>query len=113
MSSYAWNYMVLEIVDYLENNLSITKEDNCDKWINFKKYCSENNLNWRVIKKMIEFSVAEVFESEADLANYREFKALEKDISTEPEKDAISEATRYCSLNEESLRALDNFDSIG
>jgi hypothetical protein len=110
MSSYDWNYMVLEIVDYLENKLSTTKEDNSDKWINFKKYCSENNLNWRVIKKMIEFSVVEVFDSETDLANFGEFKALEKEMPTEPAKDATSEPQRYCSLSEESLRALENIN---
>ena len=108
MRSYEWNYMVLEIVDYIENNLSTTKEDNSDKWINFKKYCSENNLNWRVIKKMIEFSVVEVFDSEADLANFGEFKPLEKEMSTEPAKDTTSEPERYCGLSKENLQALEN-----
>lgn len=81
MNSYEWNYLVLEIVDYLENRLvQIESGDSpdTDSWKNFKDYCSEHNLNWRVIRKMIEFSINTPFESERELANHELFKALKK-----------------------------------
>lgn len=84
MNSYDWNYMVLEIVDHIEERLS-SETDRDDNWKYFKEYCSLKYLNWRVIKKMIEFSVVQVFTSEADLISYEGFKSLE--IST----DSISE----------------------
>lgn len=86
MNSYEWNYMVLDIVDYLENKLTqIESSDNpdTDLWTNFKDYCSHHNLNWRVTKKMIEFSINIPFESERELANHELFKPLEK-IKNEP-----------------------------
>ena len=86
MNSYDWNYMVLEIVDYLEETLNQVESLNnpdTDLWKNFKNYCTQNNLNWRVIKKMIEFSINTPFESERELANHESFKALEK-VKDEP-----------------------------
>jgi hypothetical protein len=86
MSSYEWNYLVLDIVDYLEQRLAkIESGDNpdTDLWKNFKDYCSEHNLNWRVTIKMIEFSINTPFESERELANHESFKALKK-IEVEP-----------------------------
>lgn len=76
MNSYEWNYMVLELVDYIEENLS-SKTEGDDNWKYFKEYCLLKYLNWRVIKKMIEYSVVQVFTSEADLTNYEGFKSLE------------------------------------
>jgi len=86
MNSYEWNYMVLDLVDYIEEHLS-SKTESDDDWKYFKEYCSLKYLNWRVIKKMIEYSVVQVFTSEADLTSYEGFKSLE--IST----DSISEKT--------------------
>jgi hypothetical protein len=86
MNSYEWNYLVLDIVDYLEQRLAQIKagaNPDVDLWKNFKDYCSEHNLNWRVIRKMIEFSINTPFESERELANHESFKALEK-IKIEP-----------------------------
>jgi len=54
-----------------------------DPWNNFKDYCSQHDLNWRVIRKMIEFSINTPFESERELANHESFKSLEK-IEDEP-----------------------------
>ena len=76
MNSYEWNYMVLELVDYIEEKLSLQGE-NDDDWKYFKEYCSLKYLNWRVIKKMIEYSVVQVFTSEAELTSYEGFKPLE------------------------------------
>ncbi len=86
MYSYEWNYMVLEIVDYLEEKLN--QVESCDdpdsaQWKNFKDYCTRNDLNWRVIRKMIEFSINTPLKSERELANHESFKALEK-IKDEP-----------------------------
>jgi hypothetical protein len=86
MSSYEWNYLVLDIVDHLEQRLAKIKSgDNpdTDSWKNFQDYCSEHNLNWRVIIKMIEFSINTPFESERELASHESFRALEK-IEVEP-----------------------------
>ena len=81
MSSYDWNYRVLEIVDYLENRLTQIEfgdsPDN-DPWKNFQNYCSQHDLNWRVIRKMIEFSINTPFESERELASHESFRALKK-----------------------------------
>ena len=76
MNSYEWNYMVLELVDYIEEHLS-SETDRDDNWKYFKEYCLLKYLNWRVIKKMIEYSVVQVFASEADLTSYEGFKSLE------------------------------------
>jgi hypothetical protein len=81
MYSYEWNYMVLEIVDYLETRFTEIESWNnpdADLWKNFKDYCSQHDLNWRVIRKMIEFSINTPFESERALANHESFKALVK-----------------------------------
>lgn len=81
MNSYEWNYMVLEIVDYLEMRFAEIESGNgsdTDPWKNFKDYCSKHDLNWRVIRKMIEFSINTPFESERELASHESFKALEK-----------------------------------
>jgi hypothetical protein len=82
MSSYDWNYMVLDLVDYIESNLSsaaISRGGSVDEWKYSKEFCLEKGLNWRAIKKMIECTVCQVFDCEADLANYEEFKALTKE----------------------------------
>lgn len=79
MSSYEWNYRVLDIIDYLENS-SI---ENIDKWYNFKNYCVDNKLNWRVMKKMIEYSVNHYFESEEELMNFEYFKPLSEETNLE------------------------------
>jgi hypothetical protein len=115
MSSYDWNYMVLDIVDYIQSNLSSTGENEgittfrglselsqgkrdlvdikkdlsipdttvqkgkVDEWKYFKKYCATRSLNWRVIRKMIEYTTCESFDCEANIANYKEFKALTKE----------------------------------
>ena len=93
MSSYDWNYMVLDLVDYIESNLSsaaISRGGSVDEWKYSKEFCLEKGLNWRAIKKMIEFTVCQVFDCEADLANYEEFKALTKEeceIASKTKKD--------------------------
>ncbi len=76
MNSYEWNYMVLELVDYIEENLS-SKTESDDNWKYFKAFCSLKCLNWRVIKKMIEYSVVQSFQSEADIIQHEAFKSLE------------------------------------
>lgn len=76
MNSYDWNYMVLDLVDYIEERLS-SKINGDDEWKYFKDYCSLKYLNWRVIKKMIEYSVVQVFNSEADLIKCETFKPLD------------------------------------
>jgi len=81
MYSYEWNYMVLDIVDYLENRPTQIESSNnpdTDSWNNFKDYCSQHDKNWRVIRKMIEFSINTPFESERELASHESFKSLEK-----------------------------------
>jgi len=86
MNSYEWNYMVLDIVDYLETRFAEIESGDSpdtDPWKNFQDYCSQQNLNWRVIRKMIEFSINTPFESERELANYESFKALVK-VKDEP-----------------------------
>jgi len=75
MSSYEWTYTVLDLVDFIEINLSSKKEGD-DGWKLFQKYCAKNSLNWRVIQKMIEFTVAETFDSEEELIKCEDFKAL-------------------------------------
>lgn len=76
MNSYEWNYMVLELVDYVEEKLS-SETDRDDNWKYFKEYCSLKYLNWRVIKKMIEYTVVQVFTSESELTSYEGFKPIE------------------------------------
>lgn len=76
MSSYDWTYTVLELVDFIESNLSLKKEGD-DDWKLFQDYCTKNNLNWRVIKKMIGFTIVEKFNSEEELIKYEDFKPLE------------------------------------
>lgn len=76
MSSYDWTYTVLELVDFIESNLSLKKEGD-DDWKLFQDYCTKNNLNWRVIKKMICFTVVEKFNSEEELIKYEDFQPLE------------------------------------
>jgi len=86
MNSYEWNYRVLDIVDYLETRFAEIESSNnpgSDPWKNFKDYCSQHDFNWRVIRKMIEFSINTPFESEMELANHESFKSLEK-IEDEP-----------------------------
>jgi len=68
--------MVLELVDYVEEKLS-SETDRDDNWKYFKEYCSLKYLNWRVIKKMIEYTVVQVFTSESELTSYEGFKPLE------------------------------------
>lgn len=76
MNSYEWNYMVLELVDYIEENLS-QEEKGDDSWKNFKMFCSLRSLNWRVIRKMIEYTIALALNSEADLIGHEAFRPLE------------------------------------
>lgn len=95
MNSYEWNYMVLELVDYIEEKLS-SQGENDDNWKYFKEYCSLKYLNWRVIKKMIEYTVVQVFTSEAELTSYEGFKSLE--IAN----DSVSEKTEAPVVQEES-----------
>ena len=76
MNSYEWNYMVLELVDYIEEKLS-SQGENDDNWKYFKEYCSLKYLNWKVIKKMIEYTVVQVFTSESELTSYEGFKPIE------------------------------------
>jgi len=84
MNSYEWNYMVLEIVDYLEGRFAEDMgygddpDHVSDPWKNLKSYCLQKNLNWRVIRKMIEFSINAPFESEMELANHESFRRLVK-----------------------------------
>jgi len=80
MSSYEWNYMTLELVDYIENNLSSKKEGD-DSWKLFKEYCEEKKLNWRVIKKMLEFTVVKVFFTEENILKCEEFLPLESRLN--------------------------------
>lgn len=84
MSSYEWTYRVLDIVDYIEYGLP-SKKENDSKWKLLKEYCAQYDLNWIVIKKMIEYTVAEKFDNEAELLKCEDFKPLElrKDIIDE------------------------------
>jgi len=75
MSSYEWTYRVLDIVDYVEYGLP-SKKENDSRWKLLKEYCAQYDLNWMVIKKMIEYTVAEDFDSEADLIECEDFKPL-------------------------------------
>ena len=95
MNSYEWNYMVLELVDYIEEKLS-SETDRGDNWKYFKEYCSLKYLNWRVIKKMIEYTVVQVFTSESELTSYEGFKSLE--IAT----DSMNEKTEAPVVQKES-----------
>ena len=89
MNSYEWNYMVLEIVDYLESRFAAEIEYGddhlSDPWKHFRDYCLQHDLNWRVIRKMIEFSINAPFESEMEMANHESFKSLVK-VEDEPEE---------------------------
>jgi hypothetical protein len=81
MNSYFWNYMTLELVDYIEINLKSAaatagQNGTKNKWRYFMQFCAERGLNRRVIRKMIEFSVGQSFECEADLANNEAFRSL-------------------------------------
>lgn len=92
MSSYEWNYMTLDIVDYIEINLS-SKKDGDDGWKLFREYCESKNFNWRVIKKMMEFTVVKVFDSEEELIKCEDFKPLElrQDIIGEEKSSEVIE----------------------
>jgi hypothetical protein len=100
MSSYDWTYTVLELVDYIESNLSLKKEGD-DDWKLFQDYCTKNNLNWHVIKKMIGFTVVEKFNSEKELINCEDFKPLEL------RKDEINVDKN----TEEGINPFENFES--
>ena len=76
MNSYEWNYMVLELVDYIEENSSQGEAAN-DSWKYFKMFCSLKGLNWRVTRKMIEYTIGQPFNSETDLAENEAFRRLE------------------------------------
>jgi len=91
MNSFEFNYTVLDIVDYVERRLTpvqqgegivvYTEKDpanNSDPWINFKDYCKEKNLNWRVIRKMIEYYADRPFESEVELVNDNAFRSVKE-----------------------------------
>jgi len=100
MSSYDWTYTVLEIVDFIESNLSLKKEGD-DDWKLFQDYCTKNNLNWRVIKKMIGFTIVEKFNSEEELIKYEDFKPLEL------RKDEINVDKK----TEKGINPFENFES--
>jgi len=76
MGSYDWNYLVLEAVDYIEQNFS-SPTDSSDSWKHFEIFCSLRGLNWRVIKKMIEYTIAQPLNSEADLIRHEAVRPLE------------------------------------
>lgn len=76
MSSYEWTYRVLDLVDYIECNLS-SKKDGEDAWKLFREYCEKHDLNWTPIRKMIGDTVAEIFNSEEELIQCEDFKPLE------------------------------------
>ncbi|OQC14398.1 MAG: hypothetical protein BWX72_01359 [Firmicutes bacterium ADurb.Bin080] len=92
MRSYEWNYLVLDIVDYIESNLYSKKEGD-DGWKLFQEYCAKHDLNWKVIKKMIEYSVVEVFNTEEELIKYDEFQPLKfkEDIVSEDKNNKEEE----------------------
>lgn len=100
MSSYDWTYTVLELVDFIESNLSLKKEGD-DDWKLFQDYCTKNNLNWRVIKKMIGFTIVEKFNSEEELIKYEDFKPLEL------RKDEINVDKK----TEKGINPFENFES--
>jgi len=75
MSSYEWTYRVLDIVDYIENGLP-SKREKDNRWSLLQEYCAQYDLNWMVIKKMIEYTVAECFDSEVELIKCEDFKPL-------------------------------------
>lgn len=100
MSGYEWNYTVLELVDYIEENLS-SKTDSDDNWKHFKMFCSLRGLNWRVLKKMIEYSVVQPFNSEADIIQHEAFKSLELKTETTGETivPAVAERENPLDIN--------------
>lgn len=103
MGSYEWNYRVLDIVDYIESNEKYVE----DKWLRLKNYCSNNNLNWKVIRKMIEYTVNHYFESEEELMNFEYFKRLTKESNVEPEIISVEKK------NKPKLLLENEFDSVG
>lgn len=100
MSSYDWTYTVLELVDFIESNLSLKKE-NDDDWKLLQDYCTKNNLNWRVIKKMIGFTVLEKFNSEEELIKCEDFQPLEL------RKDEVNADNN----TEKGINPFENFES--
>jgi len=75
MNSYHWNYLVLELVDYIEEKIKEEKshperKPHKNPWLYFIMFCHERGLNRSVIRKMIEFSVGVSFECEADLIRH-------------------------------------------
>jgi len=110
MSSYDWTYTVLDIVDFIEINLSSKKEGD-DGWKLFQDYCVKNNLNWRVIRKMIGFTVAEKFNSEEELIQCEDFKPLElrQDRIIE---DTNNKEEKVFNFSEEDLAFLNNTEDI-
>lgn len=91
MNSFEFNYRVLDLVDYVESKLTPVQQekgivvyeekdpDNSDDpWANFKDYCKEKNLNWKVIKKMIEYYVDTSFKSEVELVHNNAFKSVKE-----------------------------------
>jgi hypothetical protein len=89
LRSYEWNYIVFDIIDYLEETLfdengNVIEFISSDPWFNFKTYCQGHHFNWKVIKKMIENSVNTPFNSETDMARHDAFKAIEENYATVP-----------------------------
>ncbi|MGO9137278.1 MAG: hypothetical protein ACLP9S_04755 [Syntrophales bacterium] len=81
MDTYEWNYTVLGLVDYLEEKLfddRVVEPTDTDLWLNFRAFCESRQLNWRVIRKMIEYFVNTPFESEMDLAKHEAFKPIKR-----------------------------------
>ena len=84
MNSYHWNYITLELVDYIETKLksvtdTTTKDGSKDDWRYFKEFCKDRGLNWRVIRKMMEFAVGQAFNSEEDMTKHEAFRSLKND----------------------------------
>ena len=88
MDSCEWNYVMLDLVDYLQEKLNelhytarmtTSSKNRSDPWENFWVYCSREKLNWRVNMKMIEYTVYESFESVTQMAYYKAFWPQQKE----------------------------------
>jgi hypothetical protein len=104
MDTFEWQYMVLEIVDYLEEALfddRVVEPADTDPWLNFRVYCESRHLNWRVIRKMLEYFANAPFESEMDLAKHAAFKPIKrKDAGGPAGNDNSSIESAFIGLSE-------------
>jgi hypothetical protein len=118
MSSFQWNYLVLELVDFIEIKLkdataTTEQRGKNHKWRYFMEFCAERGLNRRVIKKMIEFSVSQAFDCEADLANHEKFRSLKIGDSKTMLTTANGDAKITTTAKNAPIPGADlNFDSI-